>query len=72
MEVAMNIMLFAAPAPVPFPAVVRNQVVARRERTRFRLELKRMAKDNPHLIEDIGLTRGQAEEEIARLPFWQR
>ncbi|TIW78434.1 MAG: DUF1127 domain-containing protein, partial [Mesorhizobium sp.] len=27
---------------------------------------------NPHLIDDIGLTTRQVEEEIAKLPFWQR
>ena len=30
-----------------------------------------MSKDNPHLIDDIGLTRRQVEAEIAK-PFWQR
>ena len=47
-------------------------IAAWRERRRFRWALKRMAKDNPHLIDDIGLTNRQAEEEIAKLPFWQR
>lgn len=41
------------------------------ERKRFRLALERMAKTNPHLIGDIGLTRRQAEAEIAK-PFWQK
>jgi uncharacterized protein YjiS (DUF1127 family) len=36
------------------------------------LDLKRMLRDNPHLIDDIGLTRQQVEAEIAKLPFWQR
>lgn len=49
-----------------------NAFATRRERVRFRWELKRMAKANPHLIDDIGLTRRQVEAEIARLPFWQR
>jgi uncharacterized protein YjiS (DUF1127 family) len=31
-----------------------------------------MSKDNPHLIDDFGLTRQQVEEEIAKLPFGQR
>ncbi|NWL76967.1 hypothetical protein DM872_08900 [Pseudomonas taiwanensis] len=39
-------------------------------RKRFRGELERMTKANPHLIADIGLTRHQAEAEIAK-PFWQ-
>ncbi|WP_181170928.1 DUF1127 domain-containing protein [Mesorhizobium sp. B2-1-3] len=42
-----------------------------RERIRFRWELERMSKDNPHLIDDIGLTRQQVEAELAK-PFWQR
>ena len=41
-----------------------------RERIRFRWELEQMSKANPHLIDDIGLTKRQAEEEIAK-PFWQ-
>lgn len=46
--------------------------VAWRQRTRFRWELKRLAKDNAYLIDDIGLTKEQVEEEIAKLPYWQR
>ena len=42
------------------------------EQTRFRWDLKRISEANPHLIDDIGLTRRQVEEEIAKLPFWQR
>lgn len=49
-----------------------SDIAAMRERTRFRLELKRLAKDTPYLIDDIGLTKEQIEEEIAKLPFWQR
>ena len=41
-----------------------------RERIRFRWKLEQMSKANPHLIDDIGLTKRQAEEEIAK-PFWQ-
>lgn len=51
---------------------LRSRIAASRERARFRLDLKRMARDNPHLIDDIGLTNRQVEEEIAKLPFWQR
>ena len=50
-------------------ASVRSVIATWRERIRFRWELEQMAKDNPHLIDDIGLTKRQAEEEIAR-PFW--
>ncbi|WP_198021628.1 DUF1127 domain-containing protein [Mesorhizobium sp. WSM3224] len=53
-------------------AALRSFVAARRERAYFRFELKRMAADNPHLIDDIGMTRSQVEAEIAKLPFWQR
>lgn len=49
-----------------------SDIAAWQERTRFRWELKRLAKDTPYLIDDIGLTKEQAEEEIAKLPFWQR
>ena len=42
-----------------------------RERIRFRWELAQMLEDNPHLIDDIGLTRREAEAEIAKR-FWQR
>jgi uncharacterized protein YjiS (DUF1127 family) len=87
MEVAMNNTLASAPhqaaagmtvAPKDVPgkryslATLRSTIASWRERTRFRWDLKRMANDNPHLIDDIGLTRQQVEEEIARLPFWQR
>jgi uncharacterized protein YjiS (DUF1127 family) len=39
-------------------------------RMRFRWELDQMSKANPHLIDDIGLTRRQVEAEIAKR-FWQ-
>ncbi|RWC63011.1 DUF1127 domain-containing protein [Mesorhizobium sp.] len=42
-----------------------------RERIRFRWQLRQMSKDNPHLIDDIGLTIEQVEGEIAK-PFWER
>ncbi|UCI08875.1 DUF1127 domain-containing protein [Mesorhizobium sp. B1-1-8] len=63
----------AARAPYRYSlTALLSRIAAWRERTHFRWELKRMAKDNPHLIDDIGLTRWQVEEEIAKLPFWQR
>ena len=40
------------------------------ERIRFRWELEQKLKANPHLIDDIGLTKRQVEAEIAK-PFWQ-
>jgi len=41
-----------------------------RERMLFRWQLRQMAKDNPHLIDDIGLTKRHVEAEIAKR-FWQ-
>jgi uncharacterized protein YjiS (DUF1127 family) len=40
------------------------------ERQRFRRDLAQKSKANPHLIDDIGLTKRQVEAEIAK-PFWQ-
>ena len=51
-------------------ATLRSLIAAWRERTRLRRHLERMSKANPHLIDDIGLTRRQVEAEIAK-PFWQ-
>lgn len=51
-------------------ATLRNIIATWNQRKRFRRDLERMSKANPHLIEDIGLTRRQAEAEIAK-PFWQ-
>ncbi len=53
-------------------AALRSLIAERRKRAHFRFELKRMARDNPHLIDDIGLTMKEVEAEIAKLPFWQR
>ena len=53
-------------------AALRSLLAARRRRTRFRFDLKRIATDNPHLIDDIGMTKEDVEAEIAKLPFWQR
>lgn len=51
-------------------ATLRGMIATWRERTRLRRHLAQMAKANPHLIADIGLTRRQVEAEIAK-PFWQ-
>ncbi|WP_245279162.1 DUF1127 domain-containing protein [Mesorhizobium loti] len=53
-------------------AALRSTIAASRARARFRWDLKRISEANPHLIDDIGLTMRQVEEEIAKLPFWQR
>ena len=63
---------------LPFPVgrrhyslpTLRSIVATWEERKRLRWELEQMLKDNPHLIDDIGLTRRQVEAEIAK-PFWQ-
>jgi uncharacterized protein YjiS (DUF1127 family) len=51
-------------------ATLRSIIATWDERNRVRWELEQMSKDNPHLIDDIGLTRRQVEAEIAK-PFWQ-
>ena len=53
------------------PATLRSIIATWRERRRFRRKLGQMSKANPHLIDDIGLTKRQVEAEIAK-PFWQR
>ncbi|RRI03859.1 DUF1127 domain-containing protein [Mesorhizobium tamadayense] len=53
-------------------ASLQSMIAAWREQTRFRWDLRRISEANPHLIDDIGLTKRQVEEEIAKLPFWQR
>jgi len=52
-------------------ATLRSTMATWRWRVRFRRKLEQLSKSNPHLIDDIGLTRKQVEEEIAK-PFWQR
>ncbi|MGF6177785.1 DUF1127 domain-containing protein [Ensifer sp. 4252] len=52
------------------PATLRSIIAARGERIRFRWELEQKLKDDPHLIDDIGLARRQLETEIAK-SFWQ-
>lgn len=53
------------------PATLRSLVATWGERIRFRRGLQQKLEHNPHLIDDIGLTRRQAEVEIAK-PFWRR
>ena len=79
----MNDILVPCAGPAIRPAIGRTPrryslaalpsfLAARRRQARFRFDLKRIASDNPHLIDDIGLTRDVVEAEIAKLPFWQR
>lgn len=51
-------------------AITRGIIAAWSERVRLRWDLEQMAKANPHLIDDIGLTKRQVEAEIAK-PFWR-
>ena len=50
---------------------MRSIIATWRWRIRSRWELEQRSKANPHLIDDIGLTKRQVEAEIAK-PFWQR
>lgn len=52
-------------------ARLRSLLATWEERRRFRRELERKSQDDPHLIDDIGLTRPQVEAEVGK-PFWQR
>lgn len=51
-------------------ATPRSIIAIWSERIRFRWQLAQMARANPHLIDDVGLTPHQVEAEIAK-PFWQ-
>ena len=51
-------------------ATLQSTIATWEKRKRFRRELEQKSKDDPHLIDDIGLTRRQVEAEIAK-PFWQ-
>ena len=65
----------AAPAGSPSrrytPAGLRDAIAAWRERRYFRRELEQLLKNNPELIDDVGLTKRQIEAAIAK-PFWRR
>ncbi|MGE3831161.1 MAG: DUF1127 domain-containing protein [Parvibaculaceae bacterium] len=52
-------------------AALRSMIAAWDKRKRFRRELAQISHANPHLIDDIGLTKRQVAAEIAK-PFWQR
>ena len=52
------------------PVALRDWIATYRARRRFRCDLERMSKESPHLIADIGLTKAQAEAEVAKR-FWQ-
>jgi uncharacterized protein YjiS (DUF1127 family) len=70
-EVAVNDTPILRPARRHYNLrALRSIIAAWDERRRFRWQLQQMSKANPHLIDDIGLTRRQVEAEIAK-PFWQ-
>ncbi|AZN97363.1 DUF1127 domain-containing protein [Mesorhizobium sp. M9A.F.Ca.ET.002.03.1.2] len=52
-------------------ATLRSIIATWSWRIRFRWELEQISRTNPHLIDDMGLTRRQVEAEIAKR-FWQR
>jgi uncharacterized protein YjiS (DUF1127 family) len=65
--------LGSCPHRAPRPggvARLRGLLAIWRDRTRLRRALRRMLVRTPHLIDDIGLTRPQAEAEAAKR-FWQ-
>ena len=74
MEVAMTDIPLVRRAEVPRwqygLATLRSTIATWGERNRLRWQLAQMSKANPHLIDDIGLTRRQVEAEIAKR-FWQ-
>lgn len=49
---------------------VRSVIATWRWRIHSRWDLEQKSRADPHLIDDIGLTRRQVEAEIAK-PFWQ-
>lgn len=51
-------------------AALRSLLAVWQARVRLRHQLATMAKANPHLIDDIGLSRRQVAAEIAK-PFWR-
>ncbi|WP_439615370.1 DUF1127 domain-containing protein [Shinella sp.] len=51
-------------------ATLRDVIAIWDARQCFRRDLAQKSTANPHLIDDIGLTKRQVEAEIAK-PFWQ-
>ncbi|WP_246591374.1 DUF1127 domain-containing protein [Aminobacter anthyllidis] len=67
----MNDICKVAPAPPQARrASLLGTIATWRWRIRFRWELEQKLKADPHLIDDIGLTRRQVETEIAK-HLWQ-
>ncbi|WP_296288419.1 hypothetical protein [Pseudomonas sp.] len=59
----------ASHRPLSLPALL-ELLALWQARSRVRGQLASMARANPHLIEDIGLTRRQVALEVAK-PFWR-
>ena len=72
----ISTIISARPRPVEPPrahyglSTLRDIIKSYRTRRRFRCDLERLSKENPHLIADVGLTKWQAEAEVAKR-FWQ-
>ncbi|UCL84798.1 DUF1127 domain-containing protein [Pseudomonas sp. HS-18] len=65
-----RLLLSEAPSGHFGPSAVPELLALWQARARLRQQLAMMARANPHLIEDIGLTRRQVATEIAK-PFWR-
>ncbi len=65
-----RLLLSEAPSGHFGPSAVPELLALWQARARLRRQLAVMARTNPHLIEDIGLTRRQVATEIAK-PFWR-
>lgn len=65
-----RLLLSEAPPRHFSPSAVLELLALWKARARLRQQLAVMARANPHLIEDIGLTRRQVVLEIAK-PFWR-
>lgn len=65
-----RLLLSEAPSGHFSPSAVPELLALWQARARLRRQLAVMARTNPHLIEDIGLTRRQVATEIAK-PFWR-
>ncbi|HEV7319835.1 MAG TPA: DUF1127 domain-containing protein [Ensifer sp.] len=48
---------------------LRSLIASWREKNRFQIDLERKLQGDPHVLDDVGLTRRQVEDELAR-PFW--
>jgi uncharacterized protein YjiS (DUF1127 family) len=70
MEISSTQLLRRAAPLRPSLAALGQLFALWQARVLLRRQLARMARGNPYLIEDIGLTRAQVAAEIAK-PFWR-